>query len=99
MAQSCQHEAQIQPVTPASPDTCPSCVALGDKWMHLRICLVCGHVGCCDQSRNRHATRHYHRTGHPVMQSYEVGEAWRWCYIDERELPPGEPYRQAVAAP
>jgi uncharacterized UBP type Zn finger protein len=62
---------------------CEECVKLGDTWMHLRLCLECGHVGCCDQSKNTHATKHYHETKHPVIRSFEPDERWRWCYIDE----------------
>ena len=94
MTRNCRHESEIEDVTPSSPNACPSCVALGDTWFHLRICLICGHVGCCDQSKNRHATRHFHETGHPIIQSYQPGEAWRYCYIDEIMLLPGEPFRQ-----
>lgn len=55
-------------------------MASGDRWVHLRICLTCGHVGCCDNSRNRHATRHHEATGHPLIGSWELGERWVWCY-------------------
>ena len=90
----CQHAALINDVTPSTDDACEDCLKTGDTWVHLRVCLVCGHVGCCDQSPNRHARRHFHGTGHPVIQSYEPGESWRYCYIDDTELPPGEPLRQ-----
>jgi hypothetical protein len=90
----CPHAEAIDPdVVPDAPDVCPECVALGDGWVHLRVCLVCGHVGCCDQSKNRHARRHFHATQHPVIQSYEPGEGWRYCWIDAVELPPGTPFR------
>ncbi|MEU3651688.1 UBP-type zinc finger domain-containing protein [Streptomyces sp. NPDC032161] len=62
--------------------TCPECVAAGTQPVHLRLCLVCGHVGCCDSSPLRHATGHFEETGHPVMRSFEPGESWRWCYAD-----------------
>ena len=62
---------------------CPECIAMGDTWVHLRECLVCGHVGCCDSSKNKHATKHFHTTKHPVMRSVEPGERWGWCYADE----------------
>ena len=62
---------------------CEECLRTGDRWVHLRVCLECGHVGCCDQSKNKHATRHFHATGHPVMRSDEPGETWAWCYVDE----------------
>lgn len=63
---------------------CEACAPRGDKWVHLRMCLSCGQVGCCDSSRNKHATRHFRDTGHPVMRSVEPGESWIWCYVDER---------------
>jgi uncharacterized UBP type Zn finger protein len=79
---SCQHLDQIQVVSP-SANGCEDCLKTGDMWVHLRICLVCGHVGCCDNSKNKHATRHFHATGHPLIQSYQPGETWVWCYQDE----------------
>ena len=78
----CMHTGQINDVQP-SAEGCEDCLRMGDTWMHLRECLICGHVGCCDQSPNRHATRHFHATGHPIIRSFEPGEDWRWCYIDE----------------
>jgi len=81
---SCEHvESCPIPEPEASGDVCPECVASGQRWVHLRKCLVCGHVGCCDSSPGRHATAHYHETGHPVMRSAEPGEDWRWCYVHE----------------
>lgn len=68
---------------PESTEGCEDCLKTGDKWVHLRICLVCGHVGCCDSSPNRHATRHFEETGHPLIRSIEPGEQWSWCYVDE----------------
>lgn len=62
---------------------CEECVKMGDTWVHLRECLVCGHVGCCDSSKNKHATKHFHSTSHPVMRSVEPGERWGWCYVDD----------------
>jgi CPA1 family monovalent cation:H+ antiporter len=67
-----------------TPDGCGTCLAEGTTWVHLRLCLTCGEVGCCDSSIGRHARRHYERTGHPVMRSHEPGEAWRWCFVDEQ---------------
>jgi CPA1 family monovalent cation:H+ antiporter len=69
---------------PRTPDGCEECLRDGDTWVHLRLCLACGHVGCCDSSPNRHADAHFHETDHPVIRSFEVGEAWRWCYVDEK---------------
>jgi hypothetical protein len=68
----------------ARTDGCEECLKLGDTWVHLRRCLHCGHVGCCDSSKNRHATKHYELTHHPVVQSYEPMETWKWCYVDEQ---------------
>ncbi len=65
---------------PSLTDGCAGCRALGAPWTHLRLCLSCGHVGCCDSDPYQHATAHWRETGHPVMRSYEVGESWRWCY-------------------
>jgi uncharacterized UBP type Zn finger protein len=62
---------------------CDECVALGDRWVHLRSCLQCGYVGCCDSSKNRHATAHFRSTHHPVIRSLEPGERWLWCYVDQ----------------
>jgi uncharacterized UBP type Zn finger protein len=91
---SCAHGSAIQNVTPSSPDSCPQCVASGDSWVNLRVCLSCGHVGCCDSSKNRHATGHWKATGHPIIQSYMPGQAWRWCFPDEVALPDGPPLRK-----
>jgi uncharacterized UBP type Zn finger protein len=68
---------------PARTTGCEECLQLGDSWVHLRRCLRCGHVGCCDSSKNRHATKHFRATGHPTVQSFEPGEDWKWCYVDE----------------
>jgi uncharacterized UBP type Zn finger protein len=78
----CRHIDTIQDVTP-SADGCEDCLKTGDEWVHLRLCLTCGHVGCCDNSKNKHATRHYHQTNHPLVISYEEGENWMWCYLDQ----------------
>jgi hypothetical protein len=67
---------------PAAVDGCEDCLATGQKWFHLRICLECGHVGCCDDSPNRHATAHADASGHPLIRSLEPGEDWSWCYVD-----------------
>ncbi len=65
---------------------CEDCLKIGGQWVHLRTCLTCGHVGCCDSSPNRHATKHFHGAGHPIVVSAEPGETWSWCYVDEREI-------------
>lgn len=92
---SCRHVNELQPVPPRTPQGCEECLKLGGKWVHLRLCLSCGHVGCCDSSPGRHATKHFHHSAHPVIASYELGERWAWCFIDEIELPippAAEPY-------
>jgi uncharacterized UBP type Zn finger protein len=78
----CSHLDTVEPVTP-SGSGCVECLQIGGRWVHLRLCMNCGHVGCCDDSPNRHATAHFHSVGHPLIQSYEPGENWWWCYIDE----------------
>src|SRR5580658_4091494 len=85
MAAKCGHLNQIKPVKP-SADGCEECLKTGDTWVHLRECLFCGHVGCCDSSKNKHATKHFRATHHPIIQSFEPGEDWKWCYIDQIEL-------------
>ena len=82
---NCQHLLTIDPV-PARSEGCEDCLRMGLSWVHLRLCLSCGHVGCCDSSPGRHATRHFHETRHPIIASYEPGERWAWCYIDQAEL-------------
>ncbi|MCU0496987.1 MAG: UBP-type zinc finger domain-containing protein [Anaerolineae bacterium] len=63
---------------------CEDCIKTGDTWVHLRQCLLCGHVGCCDSSKNKHATQHYRTTQHPLVRSNEPGESWVWCYVDQQ---------------
>jgi uncharacterized UBP type Zn finger protein len=82
MADVCTHLDQIR-VTSASTAGCQDCLAVGDTWVELRLCVGCGRVGCCDNSKNQHATRHFQASGHPLMRSYEPGEDWWWCYLDE----------------
>lgn len=79
---ACQHIHQLRPVEAATPSGCAECLAAGQRWVHLRLCMECGHVGCCDSSPGRHATAHANTTGHPVVQSYEIGEDWAYCYPD-----------------
>lgn len=84
MSDYCEHiDGIVNEPEPRTPEGCEECLAMGDDWVHLRICLTCGHVGCCDQSKNKHATKHYHKTKHPVIKSFEPGEEWIWCYVDE----------------
>ncbi len=80
---TCEHLSQASDSLPDAPHVCPECIAAGDRWVHLRRCLVCGHVGCCDSSRNKHARRHFHTSGHPIIESWEPGESWIWCYVDD----------------
>ena len=75
---------------------CEECLKLGSSWVHLRLCLTCGHVGCCDSSPNRHATKHFTHTTHPVMASFEPGERWAWCYVDQMELDVPAPVAQSL---
>jgi CPA2 family monovalent cation:H+ antiporter-2 len=88
---SCTHLGLLADVVPEALDVCPECVAMGAGWVHLRVCLTCGHVGCCDQSPNRHARRHWETSGHPLIQSLEPGESWRYCFVDDVALPDGPP--------
>jgi len=90
----CQHlsdaaRSRTRPVTPSSLG-CKECLESGDRWVHLRLCLTCGHVGCCDDSQNRHAMHHFLTTQHPLMTSLEPDENWSWCYIDKMfiKIPP-----------
>ncbi|HEU4349267.1 MAG TPA: UBP-type zinc finger domain-containing protein [Actinoplanes sp.] len=78
----CTHLDQAEDVTP-SGDGCVECMESGSRWVHLRLCETCGHVGCCDSSPHKHATAHFHATSHPLVQSYEPGENWWWCYQDQ----------------
>jgi uncharacterized UBP type Zn finger protein len=82
--QVCVHIKDVSDREPLR-HVCEDCVKTGDSWVHLRICLSCGHVGCCDSSKNKHATKHFHASSHPVMRSIEPGERWGWCYVDEIE--------------
>jgi uncharacterized UBP type Zn finger protein len=106
MSYPCNHLASAagrEGVTPSSHG-CEECLRSGSRWVKLRLCLACGHVGCCDSSPNRHATKHYHATQHPVIRSYEPGEQWAYCYPHEAYLDamperPGESAPQHYAAP
>lgn len=77
----CSHLDQIQSVRPNSTG-CEECIALGDTWVNLRLCMTCGNVGCCDDSKNQHASKHHHATGHPIIMSFQPNEEWLWCYVD-----------------
>ncbi len=84
---SCNHLDQIGDVTP-SGEGCSECLRIGGWWVHLRMCLSCGLVGCCDSSPNRHASTHAGTSGHPIVRSMEPGEDWIWCFVDETALEP-----------
>jgi hypothetical protein len=88
MASRCSHVAEICPVEPHTPQGCEECLRTGSQWVHLRLCLSCGHVGCCDSSPGKHATKHFHATEHPMVRSFEPGEDWAWCYVDHLFLEP-----------
>ncbi len=78
----CTHLATIHDVQPKT-NGCEECLKMGDTWVHLRLCLQCGHVGCCDSSKNKHATKHFKAVHHPIVASLEPGEDWKFCYIDD----------------
>jgi uncharacterized UBP type Zn finger protein len=99
MADECTHLDRIEQVSPSSTEGCSECMASGDRWMHLRMCLTCGQVGCCDTSRNKHASKHAAAHDHPIAASFEPGESWAWCFVDEvmleaesLHLPHRDPY-------
>lgn len=84
---TCTHLDLIRDVAPRTPSGCEECLKIGQTWVHLRLCLECGHVGCCDSSIGKHATKHFHHHhDHPIMRSFEPGETWGWCYVDQLQL-------------
>ena len=82
MAQDCAHLDQIR-ITHTLKHVCEDCIKTGSSWVHLRLCLSCGHVGCCDSSPNMHASKHFRTFRHPLVRSIEPGETWVWCYVDQ----------------
>jgi hypothetical protein len=88
MSMKCTHLDTVRDVTPRTPKGCEECLAIGSVWVHLRFFLECGHVGCCDDSQNKHATRRFHERRHPLMRSFERGEHWGWCFVDGVFLAP-----------
>jgi uncharacterized UBP type Zn finger protein len=88
MTPSCQHTAQVRAVEARTPGGCEECLTQGTRWVHLRLCQECGHVGCCDNSPGKHATKHYHRSQHAIIRSLEPGEDWSWCYPDQLFIEP-----------
>lgn len=97
----CTHGDDVREVR-ASADGCEDCLKTGDTWMHLRLCMECGHVGCCDSSKNKHASKHFHSSQHPIIVSFEPGEGWGWCFVDqvmlETDWPIGGPTHHSPAA-
>jgi hypothetical protein len=87
MSNSCAHLTEIH-TRAANTEGCEECLKTGDSWVHLRVCMVCGKTGCCDDSKNKHATRHFMETGHPIIRSKEPGETWGWCYVDRKMFDP-----------
>ena len=85
-SKKCAHINGLNSVAAPNNLVCPACVALGDTWVHLRVCMSCGAVGCCDSSKNKHATAHFKQSEHPVVRSLEKGETWAWCYVDKVTL-------------
>ena len=90
MQETCSHLDQIAPDRSAPVDVCPACVAIGSEWVHLRHCLICGATNCCDSSPNRHASKHYRSSRHPLMRSLEGDENWAWCFVDELTMVPDD---------
>lgn len=84
MTKKCSHLDQVK-ITTTTKHVCEECVKLGDRWVHLRLCLTCGNVGCCDSSKNKHATKHFNAVKHPLVRSIEPGESWIWCYADDMD--------------
>jgi uncharacterized UBP type Zn finger protein len=82
MSKVCSHLDQVK-FTDTRKHGCEECLKMGDSWVHLRLCMECGQVGCCDSSKNKHATKHYHHSKHPLVRSLEPGESWIWCYEDQ----------------
>lgn len=88
MTPQCTHLNEVHNVLPGTPGGCEECLKTHGQWVHLRLCLMCGHVGCCDQSPGKHATKHFYQSHHPIIKSFEPGEDWGWCYVDEAILEP-----------
>ncbi len=79
----CEHISDVDLDKKRNTKGCEECEKTGSRWVHLRLCLTCGHVGCCDSSRNKHGSKHFKSTKHPLIKSYEPGESWKWCFLDE----------------
>ena len=89
MEPPCTHLDSVAVVTPGTLG-CEECLKTGGRWVHLRLCRTCGHVGCCDSSPGKHATGHFHATGHPIIEGYDPPEGWGWCYVDKRFIDLGD---------
>jgi len=87
---ACAHLDHIHAGRPSPVNVCGACVAIGSRWVHLRQCLECGETNCCDSSPNRHATKHFHASGHPIMQTLEPGQDWAWCFVERLTLGEGD---------
>lgn len=87
MSNSCVHLNLIH-TRGANSAGCEECLKIGDSWVHLRVCMICGKTGCCDDSKNKHASKHFAETGHPIIRSKEPGETWGWCYVDRKMFDP-----------
>src|SRR5215510_1412490 len=83
MPEVCSHLDTVDPGAQPSAPGCEECLRDGGRWVHLRMCRVCGHVGCCDSSPSKHASAHFREVGHPLASSFEPGEDWWWCFVDE----------------
>src|SRR5690606_2354658 len=97
MSTRCTHESEVRRVEPRAGAGCEECLESGHEWIGLRLCLTCGHVGCCDASPHQHASKHFHATLHPIVEPFRSDEHWRWCYVDQVMLEtPGEPWVTGV---
>ena len=79
----CTHLDQVHNARPRTPNGCEECLQMGSRWVHLRLCRICGHVGCCDDSPHKHARKHFHATEHPIIEGYDPPEGWGYCYFDD----------------
>ncbi|MGB0346184.1 MAG: UBP-type zinc finger domain-containing protein [Balneolaceae bacterium] len=83
---ACEHKHMVEITEPKTDIVCRDCLSSGDSWVHLRMCMTCGYIGCCDSSKNKHARKHFYRNEHPIIRSVEPGESWQYCYIDNKML-------------
>lgn len=100
MEEICEHIKKAKKIPEANtPEGCEECLKIGDEWVHLRLCLTCGHVGCCNDSKNKHASKHFKATKHPVIKSFEPGEEWKYCYLDDSFEDPLEEEEKSNVTP